>query len=283
MTTFAPIRVDGPVPAPPRHTILTVSDIVPDGGERWEQGVSVYPYPCGPDRRFDQCGTIGTPKVLSTTQGPIDFGSFAVYLNVQCTMRGIGNDVDDYRQRALAAFMAFEHEQVEGEWWDGTQLPNNVHLTSATSATSPLTVLNGGAATNLMNGLAILEGSIKRSAVIHMSTRMATGLFSQRLLVENTIKKRIETRLGTPVIPGTGYSGNAPTGSAANGGTEEFVFATTPLQIRRSEPFLTPETPAQALDRTLNNLTYYAERYYVVDFDACLRVGVRIDRNKTTP
>jgi len=283
MATFAPVKVDGPVPAPPRHTILTVSEIIPDGGERWEQGVSVYPYPCGPAKKFDQCATSVVPKSVSTIAGPLDFGSFAVYLNVQCTMRGIGNDVDEYRRRALAAFTAYEHEQVESEWWDGGLLPNNTHLTSATSATSPLTVLNGGTATNLMNGLALLEGTIKRSAVIHMTTRMATGLFSQRLLIENTAKKRLETRLGTPVIPGVGYSGNAPTGQVANAGTEEFVFATTPLQLRRSEPFLVPDEPSQALDRTLNNLTYYAERYYVVDFDACLRVGVRIDRNKTTP
>jgi hypothetical protein len=281
MTTFAPIKVDGPVPAPPRHTILTDSDIVPSGGDRWEQGVSVYPYPCGPARKFDQCGTIGTPKVQSTQQGPIDFGSFTVYLSAKCTMRGIGNDIEEYRRRALAAFLAYEHEQVESEWWDGGQLPGTTHLTSATSATSPLTTFP--TATNLMNGLAILEGTIKRSAVIHMTTRMATGMFSQRLIWENPKTGYIETRLGTRVIPGVGYSGNAPSGAAPNAGTEEFIFATTPLQIYRSEPFLTPDTPAEALDRTLNDFTIYAERYYVVDFDACLRVGVRIDRNKTTP
>lgn len=270
----APLQVDGALPSAPRFTILDVSEIVPDGdSERWENGVAVYPYPCGPAKKFDQCSTTPVAKTAGTLAPPTDFGAFTVYLMSQCTMRGIGDDIDEFRRRARAGLEAYEHEQVEAEFWDGAIQPANPHLTSAGA-----TVLNGGTATNLMNGLALLEGAIKRNAVIHATRRLVTGWASQHLLTERG--GRLETMLGTPIIAGSGYSGNPPSGSAANTGTQEFAYVTTPLRIRRSDLFMTPDTPAQALNRTLNDFAVYAERIYEVDFDQCLRAGVRIDRNQ---
>lgn len=273
----APISVDGLVPAaPPISTILSVSEIVPDatGRDRWMNGVGIYAYPCGPAKKFDQCATVVIGKSVSTVTAPTDFGGFTVYLASKCTMRGVGNDADEFKRRALASFEAFEHEQVEAEFWDGSIQPNNVHLTTAAG----LTILNGGAATNLMNGLALLEGVVKRDAVIHATRRLVTGWASQRLIVERN--GRLETWLGTPIIAGSGYSGSAPNGSAANTGTQEFAFVTTPLQVFRGTALVTPDTVAEALDRSLNDLQFYAERQYTVAFDQCLRSGVRIDRNQ---
>lgn len=272
----APISVDGLVPAaPPLATILDVGEIVPDpsGRDQWMNGVGIYAYPCGPARKFDQCATVVVPKVTSTVTAPTDFGGFTVYLASKCTMRGVGNNDQEFKRRALASFEAFEHEQVEAEFWDGGIQPNNVHLTSAGA-----TILNGGTTTNLMNGLALLAGAIKRDAVIHATRRMVTGWASQHLIVERN--GRLETWLGTPIIAGSGYSGNPPSGQPANTGTIEWAFATTPLQIFRGPAIVAPDTVAEALDRTLNDLQFYAERQYTVAFDQCLRVAVRIDRNQ---
>lgn len=272
----APISVDGLVPAaPPLGTILQVSEIVPDnsGRDRWMNGVGVYAYPCGPARKFDQCATVVVGKTTSTVTAPTDFGGFTVYLASKCTMRGVGNDDQEFKRRALASFEAFEHEQVEAEFWDGAIQPNNIHLTSAGA-----TILNGGTTTNLMNGLALLAGVIRRDAVIHASRRMVIGWASQHLIVERN--GRLETWLGTPIIAGSGYSGNPPAGQPANTGTIEWAFVTTPLQIFRGSALVTPDTVAEALDRSLNDLQFYAERQYTVAFDQCLRAGVRIDRNQ---
>lgn len=273
----APISVDGLEPAaPPRATILEVSEIVPDatGRDRWMNGVGIYAYPCGPARKFDQCATVVVGKTTSTVSAPTDFGGFTVYLASKCTMRGVGNDDAEFKRRALASFEAFEHEQVEAEWWDGAIQPNNVHLTTAAG----LTILNGGTTTNLMNGLALLEGAVKRDAVIHATRRLVTGWASQHLVVERN--GRLETWLGTPIIAGSGYSGAAPNGQPVNTGTIEWAFVTTPLQIFRGPAFVTPDTVAEALDRSLNDLQFYAERQYTVAFDQCLRTAVRIDRNQ---
>lgn len=272
----APVQVDGLVPKPPPiSNILEVSTIVPDdsGRDRWMNGVAVYAYPCGPDKKFDQCATVVVPKSVSTVSPPTDFGGFTVYLANKCTMRGVGNEVDEFKRRTLAAFEAFEHEQVEAEFWDGAIQPNNPHLTSAGA-----TILNGGTTTNLMNGLALLEGTIKRDAVIHATRRLVTGWASQRMVIERN--GRLETWLGTPIIAGSGYSGAQPSGQPANTGTIEWAFATTPLQIFRGPAIVMPASAGEALDRSLNDLTFYAERQYSVDFDQCLRSAVRIDRNQ---
>ncbi len=71
--------------------------------------------------------------------------------------------------------------------------------------------------------------------------------------------------------------------------TEEWAYATGPVDIRRSEIFTTPDTLAQALDRSLgasnsrpNTITYRAERYFAVDWDSALQAAVRIDRCGST-
>lgn len=275
----APVQVDGLVPKPPPlSNILQVSTIVPDdsGRDRWMNGVGLYAYPCGPDKKFDQCATVVVPKTQSTVTSPTDFGGFTVYLASKCTMRGVGNDDAEFKRRALASFEAFEHEQVESEFWDGAIQPNNVHLTSAGA-----TILNGGATTNLMNGLALLEGVVRRDSVIHATRRLVTGWIGARLINDDDVGDGVlRTYLGTPVIAGSGYSGAPPSGQAANAGTIEWAFVTTPLQIFRGPAFVTPDTVAEALDRSLNDLVFYAERQYTVAFDQCLRAAVRIDRNQ---
>lgn len=277
------VQVDGPVPSPPRFTILTESQVVTETDDHWINGVAVWPYPCGPASRFDQCATSVTPKSTTVTASPQDFGAFTAYLSVQCTSRGIGRpaDRDFFKQRAMAAFVAYEAGQVEAEFWDGGTLSGNPHLTSANSGTSPLTILNAGNATNLMNGLSLLEGSLAtmhRRGVIHATPALVNGWASQHMIYERD--NHLETINGTRIIPGAGYSGNAPAGVAANTGTQQCAFATTDVQIRRSEAFITPDNDAEATDRTLNNVRYYAERYYAIDFDQCLRAVVKIDRNQ---
>jgi len=278
VTVFsAPAQFDGVAPSALPYNLLSVAQLEPLTDVRFENGVGYYAYPCGPAKKFDQCATVVVPKTTSTQTAPTDFGAFTVYLAATCTMRGIGNDDEEYRRRAMVAFEAYEPQQVELEFWEGGIQPNNPHLTT----TGP-TLPNGATTTNLVNGLAILEGVIVRDAVIHMSRRMAVAMASQRLL-EDEGDGVLRTPLGTPVVAGAGYTGKEPTGQAANAGTVEWIYATTKPSVFRSQAVLLPETAAEALDRTLNNYTIYAERQYVVAFDQCLRAAVRIDRNQTTP
>jgi hypothetical protein len=88
------------------------------------------------------------------------------------------------------------------------------------------------------------------------------------------------------VVPDFGYAPGAdPVGHAAAGATEEWAYATGPIDIRRSEMFTLPERVDQALDRSVgatngspNTITYRAERYYLPIWDTAVQAAVLIDR-----
>src|SRR5699024_3125298 len=67
---------------------------------------------------------------------------------------------------------------------------------------------------------------------------------------------RLETRLGTPVVAGTGYAGDTVIGSPR-------VFG------YRSEVFTSSNNAGDLLDRSTNDLYAVAERRYVLGFDPC--------------
>ena len=280
MTVFsAPAQFDGVAPSALPYGLFSVAQLEPVTDTRFENGIGYYAYPCGPAKKFDQCATVVVPKTTSTQTAPTDFGAFTVYLAAQCTMRGVGNDDDEYRRRAMASFTAYEQQQVELEFWEGGIQPNNPHLTTAAP-----TLPNGATTTNVVNGIAILEGVITRDAVLHVSRRLATAMAAARVLNDDDVGDNVlRTFLGTPVIAGAGYTGKEPSGQPANAGTVEWAYVTTRPSVFRSQAQLLPDNVAEALNRTLNDFTIYAERQYVVAFDQCIRAAVRIDRNQTTP
>jgi hypothetical protein len=272
----APLQFDGIAPSALPYNLLSVARIEPAADQRFENGIGYYAYPCGPAKKFDQCATVVVPKTTSTTTAATDFGGFTVYLASACTMRGVGNDDDEFKRRALASFEAFEPAQVEAEFWDGAIQPNNPHLTTAAP-----TLPNGATTTNAVNGLALLEGVLQRDGVIHATRRMVTAWIAARVINDDEGDGVLRTYLGTPVVAGGGYSGAPPSGQPANAGTVEWAYVTTMPSIFRGPAFVTPDTVAEALDRSVNTLTFYAERQYVVAFDQCVRAAVRIDRNQT--
>jgi hypothetical protein len=155
-----------------------------------------------------------------------------------------------------------------------------VVVPKTTSTTTAATDF-GGFTTNAVNGLALLEGVLQRDGVIHATRRMVTAWIAARVINDDEGDGVLRTYLGTPVVAGGGYSGAPPSGQPANAGTVEWAYVTTMPSIFRGPAFVTPDTVAEALDRSVNTLTFYAERQYVVAFDQCVRAAVRIDRNQT--
>jgi len=92
----------------------------------------------------------------------------------------------------------------------------------------------------------------------------------------------LRTLLGTLVIPGQGYTDAIPEDVGGDpSDCLEWAFATGPIEITRSEPFINPPSYAEALDTSTNIVTFRAERYYRVVWDTILQAGVLIDRNLT--
>ena len=283
MTGFGPLfAIDGPRPSAPRYTLVNAATIIPVTDEHIWNGVAVYPFPsdlpdgwdpCPPESRGSEANAAPKSSGSGTTEA--DFGALTVYLPITCSAFGIGDDAE-FRNRAIIAMTAREAYEVEYEFWTGTTLPATPHLTDANG-----TVLNSGVATNLLNGLALLEEAIAATGiqgVIH-ATPGTVSAWSSTFQVFREGNQLI-TALGTRVVPGYGYDGSQPenTSFSAPSGTEAWAYATGPIEMRRSDVFTVPGTLREALDRSTNTVTFRAERYYVTDWDTTLQAGVLIDR-----
>lgn len=276
--------VDGPPPRAPRYTLVGAADINPETDEHWANGIQVHGYvPDVACRWSSECDFDERPaKNPQQNPNPLpEFGPLTVYLAETCSVKSImqGSQEESdaaFRQRARDVFAAVESGALERELWGGDFLPDNPHLTSSFGE-----ILNGDAATSALNGLALLEEAIadtNRAGVIHMTAGMAVTLsgYGNGVLIPE--RGKLYTINGTLVIPAYGYTGAAPDGAPDVTGSEEFAYATGPVEILRSGDFIMPPNLVEAIDREQNEITYRAERYYIAYWDTALLAGVRIDR-----
>lgn len=253
-------------------------------------GIAVWPYPVDVPTLFDACasGTSAQTKGFGTPITPPEFAAFTIVLPETCTAQQVP-DQAEFKARAVRVMAAVESYAVEQALLTGAPFTaGQPYLADANAV-----ILNGGAAVKPNYGIQLLEEQIAltgRLGVIHCSPMLATALMGTGFALSDK-SGVIRTINGIIVIPGFGYaSGATPVNGTAPGTTEEWVYATGPVDIRRSEIFTTPDLLSQALDRgeaagattgRPNTVTYRAERYYVVDWDTALQAAVLIDRCST--
>jgi hypothetical protein len=256
------------------------------GQERWMNGIEVWPYPPDVPEGWDACavGSDQGTKSFGTTITPPSFAALTISEPITCTSQQVP-DQDAFKARAVAVLSATESFAVARELMSGETLLGQPFLADGNA-----TILNGGTATRPNHALQLLEESIAltgRLGVIHCTPMLATALLGQGFVIKD-VTGVIRTINGIVVVPDFGYVGvSQPEGSPAPGSTEEYAYATGPVDMRRSAVFTTPDDVSQALDRGTpnaasngrpNTITYRAERYYVTDWDTALQVTVLVDR-----
>lgn len=275
--TIGPPRVlDGPVPVPPRYSLLVNATIIDDLDYHWMSGGQVYPYPDLGDGAAHNACAAGTEreKIEGGSFALPEFGAFTVYVAETCTARGIGDD-EDFKNRAVMGLNGLEAALVEREFALGDAMPANPYL-------ADVTLPNYEALGTLapLEALARLENAIAETGkmgVVHTDPATATAWAGQYLIEkEGSFMRAVAT--GTPIVVGYGYVGAKPDGSAVLAADQGYAWATGPVQIRRSGIEMLPGSLAEALDRQNNVVTYRAERHYLVDWDTELQAAVLVDR-----
>lgn len=236
--------------------------------DRWYSGVVFESLTCEPAggigaRDCDpEVETIGLPKVFDQGMGTLGAATpFTVYGHHTCSP--IGGTFDRAQAIADQHLQVREEARVEQALWTG-DLGNVPNFAGANEQDAPVNVGTFGpkaAVARLELEIARQYGSL---GVLHMSREVAAlaGLEARG--------GRLFTKMGTPVVAGTGYESDR-------------IVATAPLFGYRSEVLTSSNRPGDLLDRGSNDLYAIAERTYLLGFDDCALLEATVAADPTTP
>lgn len=257
------------------YGLLSVCDPIRLPDPHWQTGVEWES-----DCSVETSSTLPPcPEALGekSTDGGLIFCSaepFTVYGSYKCSTGG--RPATDSIAIAQNRLIRNRERSVEQIFWTGVTSVGNINPNlqagnlSCGIQTVDLTPLSGpldptGAMALLDSALTeCIPGSL---GVIHFTFGFLNYLFRNLLISERDGK--FYTVSEHQVIAGAGYPGSGPGNVPVNPG-ETWVFATGPLVVYDSDVFFTPSNIDQSIDRSLNNITFFAEQTYAIIWECCV-------------
>lgn len=207
------------------------------------------------------------------------------FVEVEDNASTLGILGEDRFARVLRQLEAASEKAVEFELWHGNIVTaeglETPHLVGPTS-----TVLNSGTALSPARGLALLEhtigfgSAIGAQGVIHM-TRDAFSLLAVGSQVQ-IVDDQAQTRGGTPIVIGSGYSGSGPDSLGVDAlptNNTKWMYATGSLGVFLGESEVVNDTLGQGYDVSgnKNDMKIKASRPAVAYFDPAIHLAVKLD------
>jgi hypothetical protein len=204
---------------------------------------------------------------------------------VRSTLGFLGVDRIERLKRQLEGVTG---KALERELWNGdiriAESDDNKALINGA------TVLNSGTALSPKRALALLEHTIATTShggeqgIIH-ATRDVVALFSSNsnMLFHEKEKDHLQTLGGTPVIAGSGYTGQGPTsvtdGTQTPSATNKWIYATGTVKVYLGDIDVVNDNLSQAYDVSgnANDMRIKAIRPAAVYFDTSIHLAVRVD------
>jgi hypothetical protein len=204
---------------------------------------------------------------------------------VRSTLGFLGLDRIERLKRQLEGVT---QKALERELWDGDIRIAESHDNKA--LISGATVLNSGTALSAKRALALLEHTIATTShggeqgMIHMTRDVAAILSSNsQMLFHDKEKEHLQTLGGTPVIVGSGYSGQGPVsvtdGSEDPSVTNKWIYGTGTVRVYLGDVDVVNDNLAQgyAVAGNQNDMRLKAIRPAAVYFDTSIHLAVRVD------
>lgn len=278
---------------PPKLTptscgLLSVARVEEHSGreydERWIRGF---------DYEFD---TLPTVRLLTTDDASVTNGTLydgtrsdryntyiPFFIEVEDFRSAFDLPGEDRFKRVKKQLAAATQKAVEVELWDGRAALADTNANLFLSKASAATEAASGAYPATI-ALAYLEEAIANSptgeeGMIHMTRDVASILGSRVLHKEESEKgPHLITRLGTPVVIGSGYSGNGPIGAtgAAASATNKWMYATSRVDVHLGKIEVVNDNLGQGVDATINDMRIKAYRPAAVTFDPSIHYTVRV-------
>lgn len=234
------------------------------GGVEWEFDL------CTSLEAFtDQC----PPNHTNSVEKDLEFcraDPFIVKSSFQCSVGG--KSVKDAVDIANRRLYFWEEHKVEEIFWSGQTANGSINPSLAfgndTCDIEPEII---GSNLSPISAFAVLEEAltdiVPGGGIIHVPHGLASYLADKKLIKEDNGVYFSPT--GTPVVIGSGYSGTGPGNIVPDTGTT-YIYATGPMAIWRSDVIQNPEDVFDGIDRYINNVTVFVERFYAVGFSCAL-------------
>lgn len=269
MPTCPPLYVDAPAVVPYGYGLFSVAQFPVDADDHWQCGVQYEPQACVPATAWgDPCDAAQPDKAVPAGVPLVVGTPFTIYAGFSCHLPG--RTAADIQARAQQALQLGEQRAVEEAYWTGSVgstpvLADNVNAVILNTVAGAPGALCPIAAVGELEGY--LAANYGGTGVIH-APRKTIPYLARDVLV-SADRSRMSTMLGTQVAAGGGYPGSGPDGTDAPAGTT-WLYATGTVVIRRSPVWINPDSVAQALNRTSNQVDLLAERSYIVSHECVL-------------
>lgn len=238
-------------------------------------------------RNWDE--TSNTSEVLfSDASAPLYTEHKPFFIEVEDNRSTFSLNGEDRFARVKRQLEGISQHACEVEFWDGAIASGeslaNPYLTRGSGAT----ILASGSALSPRRAVALLEHYIGQTSaageqgIIHMTRDTAALLSStSNMLFHDKDREHLQTVGGTPVVVGSGYSGNGPVGAtgATASDTNKWIYATGTVRVYLGEPDVVNDNLAQGYDVSgnANDMRIKATRAASVYFDSSIYLAVRVD------
>lgn len=209
------------------------------------------------------------------------------FIELQETRSGLSFNAIDRIARLTRQLEGMTQKAVETELWDGAVRKGESHDNKALSDANA-GLVNGTTALSAVQALAQLEADMASASnagengVIHMTRDVAALLSTTgQVFLHSEGKDHLQTLSGTPVVIGSGYSGNGPTGQtgASASATNKWMYGTGTVKLYLGNVDVVNDNLSQAYDVSgnANDMKIKAIRPAAVYFDTSIHLAVRVD------
>lgn len=266
---------------PPLYGLLVAAQVTPLTGVRWQDGVSWGPEQCGVSgRTVVDCFGMTDPLDGNRSPDVVSSDPFLVWASDECSP--FGSMARDWQGNARRQLEATQSYEIANELWTGRLQQTEADQEGGfLSDHSTLDVSYTGVG-NAVDALACAEQALARCGQGRRGMVHVTPQALVHLVTNNTVRRegtQFLTPLGNVVVADAGYDGSGPANEPPS--TTQWLYATGMISVViEAQAELNPpdlasaQTLAQALDRSDNTITVYAQRLAMYLWDRCCHIGV---------
>lgn len=265
----ARVLIDSPTKyAPHRFGLFSITQELTGLPEQWEiYGVEWESETCAQDAGVwtESCGDNLSPMSGGeSTTGMVTADPFLLHARWECA--SLGRTPQEHEAAAQRALACTEQRVVEERFF-------NEFLVQP--ETTPLNL--DSSPVSLAVGIGALEQALGQTQCgdpyLHLPREMGAvaARFNQTFGAGGVLR----SALGSPFSFGVGYGNVGPDGTPAPDGVA-WIYGTGPVFLAQSGVFMNPPTFADALDREINRVYWWAQRRYLLATDTCAAFAVAV-------